>query len=203
MSARKKSARKKARSKKVGRAKSKARKTRGPLSDQAHTTLASIRTLRELGKDDLEIAAVLGISREDVEGIGGRGNPVPINIALLRDLCRIHCSMSEIAMGLGMSEATLHRKRKERPELVEFMDAAFAEGNITLRRWQMAEARNGNPTMLIWLGKQRLGQQQNPEPQKKRSLDVRIRYDEQGDEARERHRKRLAKKQAEREAAGS
>jgi hypothetical protein len=29
---------------------------------------------------------------------------------------------------------------------------------MSLRRWQIEAARKGNPTMLVWLGKQLLGQ---------------------------------------------
>jgi hypothetical protein len=93
-----------------------------------------------------------------------RGRPEkPIDEGLVRRLCAIHCTDEEIAAVLGVSVRTL-RRRKKSAELGEAMSVGKAEGRVTLRRLQFQAAQNGNTAMLIWLGKQLLGQQQNPVP---------------------------------------
>lgn len=97
---------------------------------------------------------------------------------------------------MGISKATLDRRRQESPEFRAFMDAAIAEGDTTLRRFQWKAARDGVPAMQIWLGKQRLAQKQNPEPERKRGLNLRVRYDDKGAANLRKNRKRLAKDRA-------
>jgi len=52
---------------------------------------------------------------------------------------------------------------KDDPELQEVIDRGRAVGRATLRRMQWQAAENGNPTMLIWLGKQMLDQKDKVE----------------------------------------
>jgi hypothetical protein len=68
-------------------------------------------------------------------------------------LARLHCTMEEMASFFGCHRHTLRDNFS--PEI----DKGRAEGNISLRRkqWQMA-VEKGNVVMLIWLGKQMLGQ---------------------------------------------
>ena len=42
------------------------------------------------------------------------------------------------------------------------MKELSAKEKVELRKMQMEMAMNGNPQMLIWLGKQHLGQSDNP-----------------------------------------
>jgi hypothetical protein len=63
----------------------------------------------------------------------------------------------EIAAHFKCSEQTITERfqdnlRKGRSDL-----------KMSLRQWQLASARNGNVVMLIWLGKQMLGQQERTE----------------------------------------
>jgi hypothetical protein len=64
----------------------------------------------------------------------------------------IGCTLEEIAVMCDCSERTLQRRAT----------AAIAKGHermkTSLRRWQYEKAKSGNTTMLIWLGKQFLGQ---------------------------------------------
>jgi hypothetical protein len=66
----------------------------------------------------------------------------------------------EIADRLNMSVPTLEARLKERGYLnfLEFRKKHFAAGKLSLRRRQLLAAQEGNPTMLIWLGKNWLGQ---------------------------------------------
>ena len=68
-------------------------------------------------------------------------------------LARLHCTMLEMASFFGCHIDTL------RDNFSNEIDKGRSEGNISLRRkqWQMA-VEKGNVVMLIWLGKQMLGQ---------------------------------------------
>ena len=77
--------------------------------------------------------------------------------AQVEDLSKIHCTDEEIAAVLGCSKKTLQRA-KEMPEYQEAIDRGRGQGKMSLRRRQWAAAESGQPAMLIWLGKQMLGQ---------------------------------------------
>jgi len=68
-------------------------------------------------------------------------------------LARLHCTMNEMASFFNCHIDTL------RDNFSNEIDKGRSEGNISLRRkqWQMA-VEKGNVVMLIWLGKQMLGQ---------------------------------------------
>lgn len=72
-------------------------------------------------------------------------------------LARLGCTVAEIAWVTGISAATI--KRRFRREL----DRGHAQLCTSIRRRQLAAARKGNITMLIWLGKQFLGQKDRQE----------------------------------------
>jgi hypothetical protein len=75
-------------------------------------------------------------------------------------LCQIQCSGNEIAQFFNISRDTLERRIAERYDqtLAEFINERQRIGHISLRRVQFQKALEGNVTMLIWLGKQYLGQ---------------------------------------------
>lgn len=77
------------------------------------------------------------------------------DINQMKVLARCHCPDSEIAAFLGVGETTL--KRRFGPLLKSEREA----GKANIRRWQMDLAQKGNATLLIWLGKQLLGQRDN------------------------------------------
>lgn len=77
---------------------------------------------------------------------------------MIRRLAEIQCTNKEIAHVMGVSIDVL--KKEENRELIE---EGKSSGKIRLRRAQYAKAVDeGNPTLLIWLGKQMLGQSDNP-----------------------------------------
>jgi hypothetical protein len=89
----------------------------------------------------------------------GPGRPrIEIDLVMLEALSQLGATNYELALHFGVSERTIDARRAEEPEFREAMERGFANGNISLRRKQMALAAAGNVTMLIWLGKQRLGQ---------------------------------------------
>lgn len=71
---------------------------------------------------------------------------------LIRKLAQIQCTHAEIAQVVGCSES--HIDKKYGPQIAEWREA----GKASLRRKQWEKAMDGNIVMLIWLGKQYLGQ---------------------------------------------
>jgi predicted nucleic-acid-binding Zn-ribbon protein len=80
-------------------------------------------------------------------------------------LCGIHCTGEEIANFLDMSYDTLQRRCLEEHEcgFADYYKKASSNGKISLRREQYSVAMKGNVSMLIWLGKNILGQKDAPE----------------------------------------
>lgn len=86
------------------------------------------------------------------------GRPkIEINLKELELLSQVGATNGEIALLLGVSERTIDDRRKD-PDFREVMDRGVAAGNLSLRRKQMSMALAGDRALLIWLGKQRLGQ---------------------------------------------
>jgi hypothetical protein len=87
-----------------------------------------------------------------------RGRPkIEINLKQLERLAELFCTDEELAYGLGISVDTLARRKAE-SQFAEAMEKGKAKGKTSLRRKQYQVALDGNVTMLIWLGKQHLGQ---------------------------------------------
>lgn len=84
-------------------------------------------------------------------------------LALVRQLASIQCTDEEIAAGVGCSQDTLARARKREPEVEAAILEGKAKGRMSLRRAQYRKAMDGNPALLIWLGKQVLGQREKVE----------------------------------------
>jgi hypothetical protein len=77
----------------------------------------------------------------------------------------IQCTGEEMAAVLGISYNTLERacKRDKKIKFEDYIEQKKKGGKASLRRkqWKLAEA--GNPTMLIWLGKNMLNQKDKSE----------------------------------------
>lgn len=75
-------------------------------------------------------------------------------------MIRIQCTQDEICGIFDMTAETLNERLMERGE--ESFSTLYKkhqdEGKSSLRRMQWKAAEEGNATMLIWLGKQVLGQ---------------------------------------------
>lgn len=78
----------------------------------------------------------------------------------LKQMVRIQCTAAECCGILGMDDNTLDRRLKERGYggFGDFFKRYGDEGKASLRRAQWKAAMDGQPTMLVWLGKQMLGQ---------------------------------------------
>jgi hypothetical protein len=75
-------------------------------------------------------------------------------------LCKIQCTGPEVASAFECDEDTVNAwcKRTFGQTFSAVFDRYRGQGNISLRRKQNQIALQGNVKMLIWLGKNRLGQ---------------------------------------------
>lgn len=78
-------------------------------------------------------------------------------------MCMIHCTGEEIAGVMQMDYDTLNKNCKEKWKMPisEYIKSNQTNGKMSLRRMQWKAAENGDRGMLIWLGKQWLGQKEN------------------------------------------
>jgi len=94
--------------------------------------------------------------------MSGKGKPGPDKIevdpARLETLAKINCTHEEMASVLGMSIRTFQERLAEDPELRTIIEKNRDEGKASLRRAQWKSALGGDRTMMIWLGKNHLGQ---------------------------------------------
>ena len=74
----------------------------------------------------------------------------------VQELAEFGCTNTEIAQFYGCDESLIRKSYSE------FLTKGSAVGKTNLRNWQYHIAKKGNVTMLIWLGKQVLGQSENP-----------------------------------------
>ena len=84
---------------------------------------------------------------------GGRPRKV-IDYEAVAKLAALQCTQEEIASFLGVSVDTLTRDAKFCGTYKEGIE----RGKMSLRRHQWRALEEGNPTMLVWLGKQYLKQ---------------------------------------------
>ena len=75
-------------------------------------------------------------------------------------MMEIQCTQDEICGVFNMTAETLNTRLEERGEgsFSTLYKKHQDQGKASLRRAQMKTALDGNPTMLIWLGKQMLDQ---------------------------------------------
>ena len=86
------------------------------------------------------------------------GRPrIELGIETLEGLAEIGATIQEAAHVFGIGHATFERRIAE-TEYAEAWERGQSHMKVSLRRKQIQLALAGNPTMLIWLGKQILGQ---------------------------------------------
>ena len=84
-----------------------------------------------------------------------RGRPrKQIDWAAVERLAMIQCTQQEIASFIGVDINTL----RQHSEFLTIYNKGQDAGKMSLRRKQWAALERGKTTMLIWLGKQYLGQ---------------------------------------------
>lgn len=90
---------------------------------------------------------------------GGRP-PTIIDQTVFEGLCKIQCTLVEIAAYFDCDDGTVETwcKKTYKKGFSDVFRTKRGKGHISLRRKQWEMALNGNVTMLLWLGKQYLGQ---------------------------------------------
>lgn len=84
---------------------------------------------------------------------------IEINKEHFEQLCKLQCTLDEIAGFFKCSQDTIERwcKKTYEENFADVYKRNSQDGKISLRRWQFKMAEK-NVTMAIWLGKQYLGQ---------------------------------------------
>lgn len=108
-----------------------------------------------------------------------------INWEQVDKMCAIHCTGEEQAAILGIDYDTLNsacKREKGKPFSDHFKEKASG-GKMSLRRRQYTTAMDGNPTMLIWLGKNWLGQKDksDEEIEAEKNKELVISWDNKGE----------------------
>lgn len=91
---------------------------------------------------------------------GKRGRPkLNVDLEEVRELAAEGNKAEQIARALGFNKKTLFFRK----DVHEAFAAGQADLCTNLRHWQLECAKSGNVSMLIWLGRQYLGQKDHPE----------------------------------------
>jgi hypothetical protein len=87
---------------------------------------------------------------------------IEISRSDFENLCAIWCTLEDIAGWFDCSADTIERwcKRTYQATFAETYKKKSAKGAVSLRRKQFELAQKGNVGLLIWLGKQHLGQRE-------------------------------------------
>lgn len=115
------------------------------------------------------------MSQESTKNLGGRPRAY-IDYEKLEKLCQIHCTGEECAAILDVDYDTLNRNLIEDGHggFAEYFKRYSANGKASLRRRQFQAAMDGNTTMLVWMGKQLLGQSDKTEIQQQSQQPIHI-----------------------------
>lgn len=103
--------------------------------------------------------------------------PKPIDWDEFEKLARMQCTEEEIAAWFSCGIDTIRVACHERfgCSFQDYFAEKKAIGRISLRRLQLRRAEAGSDTMLVWLGKNALGQRDKfPEEEEQRPVAVNI-----------------------------
>jgi len=121
-----------------------------------------------LARTPLEAAEAL-VNRKGAQKI--------IDLPKVEAIAKFCASEAEMAAELEISPAAWKIYKHRFPELQETIDRGRAKGTLRLRRMQYKAAMDGNASMLIWLGKQLLGQRdEQPEINIEGARQVTVRF---------------------------
>ena len=89
-------------------------------------------------------------------------------------LCELQCTLDEICGFFNCCSDTIESwcKRTYNMNFSEVFKQKRGKGKISLRRAQYQTAKKGNATLLIWLGRNWLGQSENNEEKEKGSNEL-------------------------------
>jgi hypothetical protein len=96
--------------------------------------------------------------------MGNGDQAFDLDLEAIKRLARIGCTRKEIAAMLDIDVTTLYLHERRNPLISDIIEKGLEQGRAHLRRWQHKAARRGQNAMLIWLGKQLLGQTEKVDP---------------------------------------
>jgi len=108
---------------------------------------------------ETKISQRTGLPKQGKQGEGGGRPRFEIDYETVEKLASLQCTQAEIASYLGCSVDTLQADEK----FSGLYKAGMDKGRMSLRRHQWRALEEGNSTMLVWLGKQYLGQRDKNE----------------------------------------
>jgi hypothetical protein len=100
-----------------------------------------------------------GLPKQGHQGEGGGRPRFEIDYEAVKKLAALQCTQVEVASFLGCHVNTLLKDEK----FMEIYKSGIDNGKMSLRRHQWKALEDGNTTMLVWLGKQYLGQREKNE----------------------------------------
>ena len=87
------------------------------------------------------------------------GRPrIQFDLKEIESLGKLHCTYEEMAGWLGHDEETIRDRMQNEPAFLGAYKKGAGQTKMSLRRKQLQAAMDGNITMMIWMGKQLLGQ---------------------------------------------
>jgi len=93
-----------------------------------------------------------------------------VDEVMVKKLASIFCTVEQIASMVGCSKDTLERR------FAAIIKEGRENGRTSLLKKQFEMAMTGNITMLIWLGKQHLGQSDKVEQETKTNRTINLKY---------------------------
>jgi hypothetical protein len=97
------------------------------------------------------------------QGEGGGRPFIEIDLAELEKLCRLNCTVEEVAAFFGVSKRTIEYRIENDPQFKELIEQGRANGKLSVRRKQFHHLEDDNVPMAIFLGKVLLGQRETTE----------------------------------------
>ena len=101
---------------------------------------------------------------DPVKNVGGRPRTV-FDLQEVEKVAALGCTYEEAAAFFSVSLCLIKTRATDDAEWRQAWDRGAAKTNMSLRRAQLTLALDGNATMQIWLGKQRLGQKEPMRPE--------------------------------------
>ena len=87
-------------------------------------------------------------------------------------MAQVGCTLEEIAGHLHVAPCWLSEEKRKNPDIEEALLDGIGGLTESLRRAQVKLALTGHPGMLIWLGKQFLGQSDKQESKSETTVNV-------------------------------
>ena len=97
-----------------------------------------------------------------------------LDLDIIKGLAAIGATQEEIATIAGVSATRLRKEIEGNPACAMALELGTAELKTSLRRTQVQMALSGNVPLLIWLGKQCLGQSDKHEQNNKTEINVTV-----------------------------